>query len=140
MADETPTPKLPRVQSQEGALIGDENLPGPREPDVEVEQRQDRAQVVATPESAPDTVEVFEVAVTTDTVITDPSDPLAVQVPDAGRGSLLLPIHQFVGARTVEEVFAEEAGENRDADLSNEDRAAANAQGQTPSLPARDKS
>lgn len=130
MADEL-TPKLPTVVSQEGALVGDENLPDAREPDVAVEQRQDKAQVVAKPEPASPVVEVYEVAVTTDTVITDPSDPLAVQVPDAGRGSLLLPIHQFVGARTVEEIFAEEAGSEEEP-ASDEERADAASKGTTP--------
>lgn len=106
-SNEDPTPVAPAVTSQKGALVGDENLPGPRDVDVEVEQREDKAQVVAEPEKAPDKVQVFEVAVTTDTVITDPSDPLAVQVPDAGRGSLLLPIHDFIGAKTVEERFSD---------------------------------
>lgn len=115
MAD-TPTPKLPGVASQKGALVGDENLPEAREPEAVVEQRQDKAQVVAEPDKPVDKVEVFEVTVTTDEVITDPSSPLAVQVPDAGRGSLLLPIHAFVGAKRVEDVFAESADSDDEDD------------------------
>lgn len=118
MAD-TPTPKLPGVATQEGALVGDENLPEPREVESVVEQRQDDAQVVAKAGPPVDKVEVFEVVVTTDEVITDPSSPLAVQIPDAGRGSLNLPIHAFVGARTVEDIFSEDASENED-DSSDE--------------------
>lgn len=118
MAD-TPTPKLPGVAAQEGALVGDENLPEPREVESVVEQRQDDAQVVAKAGPPVDKVEVFEVVVTTDEVITDPSSPLAVQIPDAGRGSLNLPIHAFVGARTVEDIFAEDASANED-DSSDE--------------------
>lgn len=120
MADENTTPVLPTVTSQKGATIGDENLPEPREADVAVEQRQDKAQVVAKPEPAPSKVEVYEVAVTTDTVITDPSDPLAVQIPDAGRGSLLLPIHQFVGAEHVEDVFARDGQAPEESDEASE--------------------
>jgi hypothetical protein len=39
-------------------------------------------------------VAVHETRVHTDRVITDPNDPLAVQVPEAGRGNALTPIAQ----------------------------------------------
>jgi hypothetical protein len=111
-------PELNPVVSQEGALVGDEAVNEhvhKVEPDV-VEESVD-AQVVAQPEAPSSTVNVHETSVQLDTVITDPSSPLAVQVPDAGRGSLDLPIHGLA-APTVEEVFAEHAAsiEERDAD------------------------
>jgi len=124
-------PVLPTVVSQEGALVGDENLPGPEDQNVEVEQRQDDAQVPGTPQKPVDKVEVFEVVVETDKPILDPSSPLAVQVPDAGRGSLLLPIHQHINSRRVDDIFAEEAGEHEEP-TSDEDRAQAAAEGTTP--------
>jgi hypothetical protein len=111
-------PELNPVVSQEGALVGDEAVNEhvhKVEPDT-VEESVD-AQVVATPQPAADKVNVHETSVQLDTVITDPSSPLAVQVPDAGRGSLDLPIHGL-NAPTVEEVFASKAAsiEERDAD------------------------
>jgi hypothetical protein len=113
-------PELNPVVSQEGALVGDEAVQEhvhKVEPEV-VSEAVD-AQVVATPQPAADKVNVHETSVQLDTVITDPSSPLAVQVPDAGRGSLDLPIHAL-DAPTVEEVFAEHAAsiEERDTDAS----------------------
>lgn len=112
-------PELNPVISQEGALVGDEAVNEhvhKVEPDVVEEQV--AAQVAGTPEPASDTVNVHETSVVLDTVITDPSSPLAVQVPDAGRGSLDLPIHRL-NAPTVEEVFAADAAsiEERDGDV-----------------------
>lgn len=52
------------------------------------------------------TVPLHETYVQMDEVITDPSDPRAVQVPDAGRGYHDLPIWQL-GQPTVEERFDE---------------------------------
>ena len=61
---------------------------------------------VAPERAAPtETVQVHEVHVTTDKVITDPNDPLAVQIPDAGRGDASLPIHDLAG-QSPEQVFA----------------------------------
>jgi hypothetical protein len=124
------TPKLPDVSAPKNATIGDENLPDPREPGVDVVDEQVAAQVTGKPSVDPTKVNVFEVAVTTDEVITDPNSPLAVQVPDAGRGDLLLPIHRFVNARRPEDVFAEIGTE--ESAPSDEERAAAGAAGQTP--------
>lgn len=111
-------PELNPVVSQEGALVGDEAVNEhvhEVKPDV-VKEAVD-AQVAAKPEPAAPKVNVHETSVELDTVITDPSSPLAVQIPDAGRGSLDLPIHAL-DAPTVEEVFAKDAGEveERDAD------------------------
>lgn len=130
MADEKTLPKLPDVAAPENAVVGDENLPAPREPGVDVVDEQVDAQVNRNPVAIPDKVNVFEVSVTTDEVITDPNSPLAVQIPDAGRGDLLLPIHRFVNARRPEDVFSEVATE--ESEVSDEDRAAAGAAGATP--------
>lgn len=105
MADTTP-PQT-EVVAQEAKTVGDENL-SVREPDTQVNAEQVPAQVAQPREGDSDTVNVHETSVTTDTVITDPSDPLAVQVPDAGRGSLDLPIHRL-NAPVVEDIFAKEA-------------------------------
>lgn len=103
MAEITTT--LPDVQSQAGALVGDENQPAPREPEVIVNDTPVPAQVVAEAGPPVKEVVVHETAVSTDEVITDPSSPLAVQVPDAGRGSLGLPIHAL-SQPTPEQAFA----------------------------------
>lgn len=101
------TPDTPAVVAQEAKVVGDDNLE-PREPTVEVNKDQVDAQVAQPREGDNDKVNVHEVTVATDTVITDPSDPLAVQVPDAGRGSLDLPIHRL-DAPVVEDVFSGKA-------------------------------
>jgi hypothetical protein len=102
------TPAAPQVVSQEASIVGDENLPEPREPQADVRKDEVDAQVAQPREPDAAKVSVHEVVVVTDEVITDPSSPLAVQVPDAGRGSLDLPIHALAG-ETVEAVFAREA-------------------------------
>lgn len=105
MADENITPDVPEVTAQEAKTVGDENLPEPREVPVEVNRDQVDAQVVQPREGDADKVNVHEVSIELDEVITDPSSPLAVQVPDAGRGSLELPTHRLAEG-TVEEKFA----------------------------------
>lgn len=108
VSDADVTPEAPEVVAQEAKTVGDDSLPEPREPQADVRKDSVDAQVAQPRESDPATVAVHEVVVTTDTVITDPSDPLAVQVPDAGRGALDLPIHKLSGER-VEDVFSREA-------------------------------
>lgn len=98
----------PAVIAQEAKTVGDENLPDPREPKAVVVREEVDAQVVQPREGDSDKVNVHEVHVTTDEVITDPSSPLAVQVPHAGRGDATLPIHALGGKRP-EDVFASEA-------------------------------
>lgn len=52
------------------------------------------------------TVQVHETHVKADTVITDTSSPLAVQVPTAAQGDALTPIGRaYADARTPEDVF-----------------------------------
>jgi len=103
MADNV-TPDAPEVVAQDAKTVGDDALQA-REPSVDVVKEQVDAQVSQPREGAADKVNVHEVVVHTDTVITDPSDPLAVQVPDAGRGALDLPIHALDG-ETPEQVFS----------------------------------
>lgn len=107
------TPAAPEVVAQDSKTVGDEALPEAREPQADVRKDEVAAQVAQPRESDPATVAVHEVVVTTDEVIKDPSDPLAVQVPDAGRGSLDLPIHKLSGER-VEDVFSREASKADD--------------------------
>lgn len=119
MADEKVTQvPAPDVVAQEPKLVGDDETQAEvHEVKPEVEREPVAAQVAQPRESDRDKVDVHETSVKLDRVITDTSDPLAVQVPDAGRGSLDLPIHRL-DAPTVEEVFAEEAAsvEEREGD------------------------
>lgn len=108
-------PDAPEVTAQEAKTVGDENLPEAREPQVEVTREQVDAQVVQPREGDADKVNVHETSVALDEVITDPASPLAVQVPDAGRGSLDLPTHALSGP-TPEQQFADEADEPADDD------------------------
>ncbi len=82
----------PEVAGQMAMTIGDENMPAPRDVDVHIHSEPVAAMVMSEQRPAPAMVPVHEVYVTTDTVITDPSSPLAVQIPDAGRGTMDLPI------------------------------------------------
>jgi hypothetical protein len=106
MADKTtdttvPTPEMPMVSAQEAKTIGDSEA-YVIEPSIN--QSEVPAMVVQAREPDSDVVHVHEVMIATDQVITDPSSPLAVQIPDAGRGSLDLPMHQL-GEGTVEAKF-----------------------------------
>lgn len=80
---------------------------------VETVKEEVDAQVVQPREPDADKVQVHEVRVTTDTVITDPTSDLAVQTPPEGRGSLDLPIHKL-DAPSAEQVFeGEDAAEGQ---------------------------
>ena len=116
MADKKIAPEHPPIVAQDAKVVGDDALEV-REPTVEVVKDQVAAQVAQPREGAADKVNVHEVVVATDTVITDPSSPLAVQIPDAGRGSLDLPIHRL-DAPTVEQFFASEAAKADDGEES----------------------
>lgn len=104
MANKIAAPDLPEVVAQDSKVVGDDNLEV-REPTAELRKEQVDAQVSQPRQAENPKVNVHETFVATDTVITDPSSPLAVQVPDAGRGSLDLPIHRLAGP-LVEDVFA----------------------------------
>lgn len=115
--------KLPDVVAQKGALVGDEAVQSVQhEVEPEVNQEDVKAQVVAKPDPPAKTVPVNEVSVATDRIVTDPSSPEAVQVPDAGRtpGGGALPIHRLAEG-TVEERFAAEASEPDDEPAAPED-------------------
>lgn len=116
-------PKTPAVVSQKGALVGDDNVAEPVSVEPEVNSGEEKAQVAPRREADSSKVVVHETRVVTDKVITDPSSPEAVQVPDAGRGDASLPIHRLAEG-TPEEVFASEAS---DADESDNDGSTAAA-------------
>lgn len=103
-----PEPVLPEIVAQKAKTVGDENIQV-REPTADSVVGTVPAQVAGKPEDSSKVVPVHEVYVATDTVITDTSHPLAVQVPDAGRGDASLPIHQLANG-TVEQRFAVAAG------------------------------
>lgn len=114
MADEKIQVPEPQVTSQKGALVGDEAVQAAaKDVEPEVVSENVSAQVAPKRESDPKQVPVHETVVATDTVITDPSSPEAVQVPDAGRGSTDLPIHQLAEPKP-EDVFSSEASKSED--------------------------
>lgn len=121
MAEEITLP-VPPVTSQKGALVGDEAVQAAGyDVEPEVKDEQVAAQVAPKRDADPKKVAEHEVVVHTDKVITDPSSPEAVQVPDAGRGSLDLPIHDLAKG-SVEDRFAE-----ADSDSSSDSAPADNA-------------
>ena len=89
----------------ENALVGDDALKV-RDPEVQQINESVPAQVMQDKVKVVDQVKVTETRVALDEVITDPSSPLAVQVPDAGRGFLDLPIHRLAAPKP-EDVFAQ---------------------------------
>lgn len=95
------------VNAPENALVG-EDTETVRDADVSVLAEEVPAQTTGPAPVVAETVAVHETAVAVDKVITDPHSPEAVQIPDAGRGSLDLPIHALGNPRP-EDVFAEEA-------------------------------
>lgn len=102
----------PEIVAQNKKLVGDEavqNAGVTVEPEVTEEQV--AAQVAPAREKESAKVNVHETVVHTDKVITDPNSPEAVQVPDAGRGSLDLPAHAL-GSGHVEDRLAEASKSN----------------------------
>jgi hypothetical protein len=94
---------------------------------VEQNEEQVDAQVAQPRDPDADKVEVNEVSVATDRVITDPAADDAVQIPEEGRGNPSTPLHSFVDAEHVEETLSAEAGEQ--STPSDEDREQAAAEG-----------
>lgn len=95
---------LPEVVAQDNMTVGDENLEVRK---VEPEVVNETAKSQVSPPRGADAAShpVHEVSVALDEVITDPNSPLAVQVPDAGRGDASLPIHRLAEG-TPEDQFA----------------------------------
>lgn len=102
------------IAAPENATIGDENL-AVRDAEVTKVDETVPAQTTGKPAVEVDTVRVTETHLSLDQVITDPHSPLAVQIPDAGRGPLDLPIHQLARAAKPEDQFAEAAAEDAKA-------------------------
>lgn len=116
MADKIEKPRLPKLAVAKNALVGDEAVQGAKhEPEFDVNTEPVRAQTTGLPAETVEESYVHETFVALDRVITDPHSPEAVQIPDAGRGSLDLPIHGLARP-TVEEVFAAEAAKVEEAD------------------------
>lgn len=111
------------IAAPENATVGDENLTVRDVTALQVNE-QVPAQVTGPPAKTVDTVRVSETHIKLDEVITDPSSPLAVQIPDAGRGSLGLPIHRLAEAPKPEDVFAAEAATADEPEDDSEDDAA----------------
>lgn len=117
------------VGGPEKALVGDEAVQSVKhevEPVVvdEVSERKhapEAAQQVEYP--------VSEFSVAMDTVVTDPTSPEAVQIPDAGRGNADLPIRVLSGP-TPEDVFGEKASDSQ-GEISDEDHVAAAQRGES---------
>ena len=99
------------VNAPENALVG-EDTEVARNADVSVLAEEVPAQTTGPAAVVADTVAVHETAVAVDKVITDPHSPEAVQIPDAGRGSLDLPIHAL-GNPTPEAIFADAPKEKK---------------------------
>jgi hypothetical protein len=124
------TPTLPeKVAGPKKALVGDEAV---REqtftPEAEVVSEK------TTQKYAPEATQqadypLHEVVVVTDRTTTDPTAPEAVQIPDAGRSPLSLPIHDLATG-SPEDKFAEVADEEV-GEITDEDRAKAYSEGQS---------
>lgn len=87
------------------------------EPEVSVDDEAVDAQVKGPDQEPSTTTTVHETRVSVDKVITDPSDPLAVQVPPEGRGNALTPIAEAWGVETPEtpeQALARKADESDD--------------------------
>lgn len=109
------------VAVPENALVGDDALPTRDSHEVQQVNESVPAQVMQDKVKVVDTVRVTETRVALDEVITDPSSPLAVQVPDAGRGFLDLPFHRLAEVGKPEEQFAEAAAAAAEEEDDEED-------------------
>lgn len=113
--NEAQAPDLKVNAPQEASQVGDEAVGSNDSPVVISVNSGEVDHAVVQPRSPDaDRVQVHEVFVQTDEVITDPSDPRAVQIPDAGRGSLALPIHELANG-TVEDRFKASVAEDEPA-------------------------
>lgn len=92
-------------------------------PEVEVVEEDVQAQVAPPRDPEPDTVPVKETSVQLDRVITDPSAPDAVQVPDEGRSPLDsdgLPINRLAEDTPEEKIAAAPDEPQDEADDSDD--------------------
>lgn len=105
---EAPATLLNPIAAPENATIGDENIAPAGDVQIYTVNEDVAAQVTGPPAVVVETSKVTETVVRMDEVITDPSSPLAVQIPDAGRGSLDLPFHRLSKPRP-EAVFSGDA-------------------------------
>lgn len=81
--------------------------PPVNEPDINVNDEPVKAQVKGPEHPVEDKVQVNEVHVNVDRVITDPSDPLAVIIPPEGRGDATNPIQAaYTDAQHPEDALA----------------------------------
>jgi len=110
----------PPVAVQKGAQVGDDKLAPVHEVETELDDKNVPAMVMAKAPEPVREVYVHESRVKLDRVVTDPSSPEAVQIPDAGRGFLSLPLHGL-DAPTPEQFFAAEASEVTDEDEGGSD-------------------
>lgn len=122
--------KAPEVTVEEEVPVSEVEVPEApaaadaeeaREPTATVVQGEVPHAVVQPREPDADVAQVHEVVVQTDEVITDPSDPQAVQIPEAGRGDSSLPIHALANP-VPEAVFADEASKADKPDAADKAR------------------
>jgi len=104
VAAESGAPEVPVAASADTVY----ETPEVREVQSDVNDAPVAAQKVGEKPERVTEVPVYEVAVTTDERVD------YVIIPPEGRGDATLPIHAFVGAKTPEQVFAEDASENKD--------------------------
>lgn len=117
------------VGGPEKALVGDEAVQSVKhevKPEV-VDEVSERKHAPEATQQVEYTVSEFTVAM--DTVVTDPTSPEAVQIPDAGRGDTTLPIHTLSGP-TPEDVFSEKASKSQ-GEISDEDHVEAARSGKS---------
>jgi hypothetical protein len=101
--------ELPGIAVADNALIGDEAVQSAYEaPEAHVVQEDVPAQTTGDSGSPVEVSKVHETTIILDKVVTDPHSPEAVQIPDAGRGTLDLPLHALAG-KSPEQVFADSA-------------------------------
>ncbi len=99
------------IAAPENATIGDDNLDVIQHEVINIDEEV-AAQTTGKPAVEVETVRATETHLALDEVITDPHSPLAVQIPDAGRGPLDLPIHQFNRVGKPEDAFKAYAEED----------------------------
>lgn len=113
--------RLPHNHLGDNALVGDEQVNSVDSP-VEYHEFKDTQDA-----QGGGSVDVHEVAVNVDKVILDPDSPEAVQIPDAGRGFVDLPLHDL-SKGSPEDQFRAEAEESDSEENSEEEAPASDEQ------------